>query len=135
VDDNIERCKKLIEADRRISLASIATLLHISEGSVVIILSEHLQARKLNSNWIPKKLSDIQKQDRVKCAKAALKMYRSEREDFLGRIITQDETKFSLWDPPTSSESKSWVFPNEECSSFPRHSQNSSCDYAICLVG
>jgi hypothetical protein len=123
VDDNIERCRKLIEADRRISLSSIATLLHISKGSAAIIVSEHLEAKKLNSKWIPKKLSDTQKQERVKCAKAALRMYRSEKEDFLARIITQDETKFSLWDPPTSSESKSWVFRDEECSSFPRTSK------------
>jgi histone-lysine N-methyltransferase SETMAR len=123
VDDNIERCRKLIEADRRISLASIATLLHISEGSAAIIISEHLEAKKLNSKWIPKKLSEAQKQERVTCAKRALRMYRNDKEGFLARIITQDESKFSLWDPPTSSESKSWVFPNEECSSFPRTSK------------
>jgi hypothetical protein len=123
VDTKIERCKQLIEDDRRISIGTLSTLLNVSVGSVQTILTEHLQAKKMLSKWIPKKLSEEQKHERVQCAGRALKQYRSDKETFLSRIITQDETKFSLWDPPTNQESKTWVFPEERGHSLPRTSK------------
>jgi histone-lysine N-methyltransferase SETMAR len=123
VDKTIEKCRKLIEEDRRISVGTLSTILNVSKGSVQTIISDHLQAKKVNSKWIPKKLSEDQKRERVSCAKLALRLYRQNKVGFLSRIITQDETKFSLWDPPTNQESKSWVFPQEQGHTQPRTSK------------
>ena len=37
-------------------------------------------------------LTPLQKQERVKCAKALLTMYQDSQEDFFDRLITQNET-------------------------------------------
>lgn len=123
VERTIERCRQLIEEDRRISVSSLSIALNVSIGSVHNIIHQHLHAKKLMSKWIPKLLSDDQKGERVSCAKLALRLYRQDKMGFLQRIITQDETKISLWNPPTNQESKSWTFLNETSYPLPRTSK------------
>ena len=60
-----EMCKKvwdLVYSDRRIQVEEIAQALGISHGSVSTILHDRLGMRKLTARWVPKSLSDEQRQ-------------------------------------------------------------------------
>jgi len=50
VPENIKKVQKIISADRKLKLPEIADILKVSEGSVFIILHEHLSKNKLYSN-------------------------------------------------------------------------------------
>lgn len=117
VDGKVEQCRKLIMEDKHITLQEIANTLNISYGSAHTIVSEHLNCRKLVAKWVPHTLTEEQMMARVRCCQTNLELFERHGEEFLQRLITQDETKFSLWDPPTNQESKSWVFNGKDDSS------------------
>ncbi|GBM61602.1 Putative uncharacterized protein FLJ37770 [Araneus ventricosus] len=63
--DNIERVRRMLADDRRLSLRMIAEELKVSLDSVSNIVHEHLQKRKICARFVPHKLSDEQKQHRM----------------------------------------------------------------------
>jgi hypothetical protein len=89
--DNIHAVQELILQDRRITLNEIAHLLDISVGTVSGIV-EDLGFSKLTARWIPKLLSDSQKQVRVDIAQKNLRKIASGRNKFFDRLIAVDET-------------------------------------------
>ena len=61
VPENIKKAHKIVLADRKLKLRDIADTLKISEGSVFIILHEHLSMRKLFPKWVSRLLTVDQK--------------------------------------------------------------------------
>jgi len=122
-DSNIQRCRRLIEDDRKVSKRELSNILNISVGSVYAIISHHLHCRKVMSKWVPHTLTDDQRATRVRCCKQLLRRFRVYGDHFLNQIITQDESKFTLWNPPTNQESKEWVFPDDDLPSRQRTSR------------
>ncbi|KAK3785189.1 hypothetical protein RRG08_008529 [Elysia crispata] len=64
---------------------------------VLISLMYHLNANK-----------DEQKDSRVNFSRNFLRRFQAEQNDFLGRIITGDETWVYSWDPETKRQSAEW---------------------------
>ncbi|GFS17827.1 mariner Mos1 transposase [Elysia marginata] len=55
-------------------------------------------------------LTDEQKESRVNFSRNFLRRFQTEQNDFLGRIITGDETEMRVysWDPETKRQSAEW---------------------------
>jgi hypothetical protein len=65
-DPNIVLITQLLTDDPYLSQKMIATILSISSTTVTKILLEDLSLRKVNFEWIPHRLSDDQKPERVR---------------------------------------------------------------------
>ena len=87
---------KLVLADRKLKLREIAEELKISEGSVFIILHQHLSMRKLYSKWVLSLLTVDQNQQHVDDSKRCLQPFQRNKKEFLHKYVTRDETS-SLW--------------------------------------
>ncbi|GFV80251.1 histone-lysine n-methyltransferase setmar-like protein [Trichonephila clavipes] len=64
------------------------------------------------AKFIPKLLSDQQRNLRLEIAQDNLEMINSD-ENFPKKIITGDETWVSGYDPETKQQSSQWKFPSE----------------------
>ena len=64
--------------------------------------------KKKFSKWVPHLLTDEQKESRVNFSRIFLRRFQTEQNDFLGRIITGDETWVYSWDPETKRQSAEW---------------------------
>ena len=64
--------------------------------------------------FVPHKLTDEQKKDRMNICRENLRMWRNPEKNFINRIITGDETYGHYYDAPTHRESKIWVFDDED---------------------
>lgn len=106
--DLIETVEKLIKEDRRIKVAQVATLTGVSIGSIETIIHEHLKMSKVSARWVPRNLSDTDRQKRVDCSKQLLTLCLSDKENFYHRVVTGDETWIHHWDPESKMESMQW---------------------------
>ncbi|KAK3745324.1 hypothetical protein RRG08_012904 [Elysia crispata] len=58
--------------------------------------------------YLPREAEDEQKESRVNFSRNFLRRFQTEQNDFLGRIITDDETWVYSWDPETKRQSAEW---------------------------
>ena len=103
-----EMCNKvpdLVYSDRRIKVEEIANALHISHGSVSTTLYDRLGMQKLTAHWVPKSHSDEQMATRASVYSALLKQFRSKEDDFLSRLVTEDETWVHYYGPENKAQS------------------------------
>jgi hypothetical protein len=70
----------------------IATILSISSTTVKKILLEDLSLRKVNFEWIPHRLSDDQKQERVRLSTKLLPFLKARGPRKMTNVFTGDET-------------------------------------------
>ncbi|XP_054709237.1 protein GVQW3-like [Uloborus diversus] len=103
-DDNIERVRKLVRADRRTNIDTIASELGISLGSVHSILHNDLNMHRVCLHMVPKMLSPEQKEMRVTMSRDLIGMADAD-DSFLRKIITGDETWCFLYDSQTKRQS------------------------------
>jgi hypothetical protein len=57
----VQRVEELIQADRRITIDSVATALRYSHGLVYSTMHDHLKFRKVCARWVPRELKDREK--------------------------------------------------------------------------
>jgi len=88
----IDQINELILEDRRISAKSTAEQLGVSRERVGSIIHEDLDMRKLSAKWVPKCLNADQKRQRYQPSEQILEFFRRDRNDFLSRLVTMDET-------------------------------------------
>lgn len=104
----IEAVRKLIEKDPRIKAHELAAIVKLSKTSVLRILHDELNLSKLSARWIPRNLTEAQKRDRVRKARALLRRYRDDPDNFVDRVVTGDEVWLFHWDPESKQESMEW---------------------------
>jgi len=107
-DDHIRTVKDLIAEDRRINVREIASEVGISYGSVETIIRDHLNLSKVSARWVPRLLTDQQKQIRKEVCERHLVRHSQEGDDFLTRIVTCDETWVHHYTPESKQASKEW---------------------------
>ena len=73
--------------------------------------NNQLNMRQICARWIPKMLNTDQKRLRVECCEQLLKRLEREREKFMDRIVTVDETWISLYTPETKAQTTIWKTP------------------------
>lgn len=109
----IEQVKALVEKNRRTSCRVLADELSISKFTIHKILTIDLGMKKLLARWVPKSLSDSEKENRVKIARSFLRLWRPKWDEFLSRIITVDETWIPLESQGTMQSTSEWRLPTE----------------------
>ena len=77
------------------------------------ILHEHLGMRKLCSKWVPRMLTPDQKQQRIDDSEACLALFNRDKNDFLRRCVTMDETWINHFTPESNRQSAEWTAAGE----------------------
>ena len=80
-------------------MKKIAASVDISTGSWHKILTEQLGMSRVCCRWVPRLLTVLQKQNRLAKCQEILERYREDRDNFLNRIITGDQTWLHYYDP------------------------------------
>lgn len=112
-DKMVDRVRDLVLEDRRISVSTIEHALCISHGSVITILHDKLHMSKVSARWVPRMLTPFQKQIRLNCATQLLTRFQNDKDDFLDKIVTLDQTWIHHYDPESKRQSMQWKTRDE----------------------
>ena len=96
----------LIEEDARYTVQEIEELSGIHSSSVLKILRERLGLRKICVGWVPRLLTDEQKQSRVRLASQVIEKYDKCDPRRLEEIGTGDETWIYHFQPDSKAKNK-----------------------------
>ncbi|XP_026829464.1 protein GVQW3-like [Ooceraea biroi] len=88
---NIQKVRDFIKENSKSSVRLIEDELEIPKSTVHNILTESLGLRKLNSRFVPHKLTDNQKMYRIEHCKDLIKTALKD-SNFLETIVTGEET-------------------------------------------
>ena len=105
---NNELVSRLIQKDPHVSYDDIEEETSISRGTVFHIIHEILGLRKLGARWVPHKLNEKNKQERVEACKENLALIKSGQLR-LCDILTCDETWFYYRQIGRKSSKSCWV--------------------------
>jgi histone-lysine N-methyltransferase SETMAR len=109
---NIEGVKCKIMEDRRLTIREISDDMNISFGSVQYILTKELAMTRVAAKFVPRLLTDEQKVNRMSIAQELLDMA-DEYPEFMGSIITGDESWIYGYDVETKRQSSQWKTSDE----------------------
>jgi len=99
-DDHVERVRAVIRGNRRLTVREVADEMGISIGSCHQIFIEKLQMSRVSAKFVPRLLTDDQKENRVEISQELLANPNG-NENFLKNIITGDETWVYRYDVET----------------------------------
>ncbi|KAM8701362.1 hypothetical protein ACLKA7_001834, partial [Drosophila subpalustris] len=68
---------------------------------------------KLSSRWVPRLLSAEHKRNRLVIAKESLALLNANKNEFLRRFVTVDETWIHHHTPESKEQSKQWISTGE----------------------
>lgn len=100
---NVERVKKLIHADSRLTVRMVASQLDMKKDSVWKIITENLGMRKVCAKMVPRQLSEDQKDRRLQVCQDLMKCLQTE-PGLLRKVITGGETWIFERDPETQCQ-------------------------------
>lgn len=109
--DNVQRVNELVADDRRITVNELSRYVGIGEGSVCRILKV-LALKKVCARWVPRMLTVAHKETRKTVCSELLEQYENGGDEFLGRIVTGDETWLHHFSPETKRQSMEWHHAN-----------------------
>ena len=66
---------------------------------------------KVSARWVPKMLTDDQKQSQLDTLRYLLSCYEDDPGDFIDRVVTQDETWVHHFDPESKMQCMQWKHP------------------------
>ena len=105
----VRKVDDMLANDPRLSTWDLAELLNIDQKSVYRIVTEDLDLKHVCSVWVPAKLSDKNKKDRVTCCKRILKTVNQSQS---GVYCVEDELWVN-WDIIKSKQqNKTWIKKN-----------------------
>lgn len=109
----IEEVRLLLQDDPHLSKSALSNLTDISETSLQRIITKELNMHSVHARWIPHKLSDQQKLQRLNGAAVIL-------EQINGTVMVIDE-KWLYKDPsPCRQNVRAWVGPHGDRPEVPR---------------
>jgi len=106
---NIERMRKLVEEDPRITYEMIEETVGISAPSIHTILHDHLQMSKICARWVPHFLTNENKKARVEFCLRMLQLFSDGESRNVGNILTGDETWVYAYEPLRKQQDAQWV--------------------------
>ena len=101
----IELLASLLDVERRWTARELAAEVGVYHKTVLHILHDILGYRKIAAHWVPHTLSEVQQWQRYAIAQDLLNRYQREGDDFLGRIVTLDETWARSYEPHLKRQS------------------------------
>ena len=105
-DDHVERVHGVIRGNHRLTVREVADEVSISIGSCHQILTEKLQMHHVSAKFVPRLLTDDQKENHVDISQELLA---NANENLLKIIITGDETWVYGYDVETKMQSSQWM--------------------------
>ena len=113
IPETIEKLRNMVLADQRLKVREIVEDIGISHGSVVSILKNHFGMKKLSARCVPRLLTIDHKRNRVTTSVECLTLFNRNKDEFLHRFVTVDETWINHNTPETKQQSEQWVSPGE----------------------
>lgn len=110
-EEIIECVHDMVIDDKRLTKQEIADTVGISTERVLHILKNELGLRKLLTRWVPHSLTLDQKRIRVRLSKQHLDRFQKNKNDFVRRFITMDETWVYHYDPELRQQTAEWTEP------------------------
>jgi len=111
-EENVEKIRLAIAKCSKISVKTLEENLSIPGTTIFRILTENLGYRKICARFVPHKLTDDQKLQRVEHSKELVRAHRRD-PNFIKNIVTGDETWCFQYDPETKRQSAEWKLPEE----------------------
>jgi uncharacterized protein YfbU (UPF0304 family) len=84
--------ENIVKDNHQVTVHEIAAHLDTIHESAHHIIHDVLQFHKVSTSWVPSQLTAELKERRVDACQKLLKRFEAEGNDFLGRIVTGDET-------------------------------------------
>ena len=110
-EENVALVREKIHEDRRQTIHDVCAALGLSYGTCQRILSHELGMRRIAAKFVPRLLSNDQKQHRVSVCTELNEQFEND-PNFISRIITGDETWVYGYDPETKRQSSQWKSPS-----------------------
>ena len=107
-NDHVERVCAVICGNHRLTVREVANEVGISIGSCHKILTEKLQMHHVSAKFVPRLLTDDQKENRVEISQE-LFANANGNENFLKNIITGNETWVYGYDVETKMQLSQWM--------------------------
>ena len=98
----------VIRENRRLTVREVSEEVGICKSSCHTILTEKLKMHRVAANFVPRLLTEEQKQNRVAVSQELLDRSNTV-ENFLKNVITGDETWVYGYDVETKVQSSQWV--------------------------
>ncbi|XP_026827933.1 protein GVQW3-like [Ooceraea biroi] len=114
--ENVERVRVAINENRRLTARELVKNLGIAKTILYQILAEDLGMSHVTTKYVPRVLTQEQKDFRVEVAEDILESIKKDPE-LLKRVITGDEMWVYNYDPETEARSKQESRPETACQS------------------
>ena len=106
-DDHVERVRAVIHGNCCLTVWEVADKVGISIGSCHQTFTEKIQMCRISAKFVPRLLTDDQKENRVEISQGLLANANG-NENFFKNIITGDETWVYGYDVETEMQSSQW---------------------------
>ena len=110
---NIDVVKDLLNADRQATYDELEEQSGLSHGTLQRIIHEELKMKKVCARWVPRLLTEEQRQSRHDLCVMNLNMLEELGDNFWCQIITADETPLPHFMSETKCQCMQWVAPGE----------------------
>ncbi len=110
---NTQLIQNLVTANNQRSIRGLSTASGLSHGTVWNIVKKDLHMRWRSAWFVPHLLTQEQKAFRQRLCQENLNLMRAAPAEFLGKIMTTDETWIATFEPETKRQSSAWILPDE----------------------
>jgi histone-lysine N-methyltransferase SETMAR len=134
--ENVEKIRELIHEGCRRTIHEVADTVGISYGVCQAILTENMNMRHIAAKFVPRLLSNDQKQRRVNMC-LELREKANEDPTFISRITTGDESWIYgyEYDPETKQQLSLWKSPQSPRAKKARQVRSSTNSMLIFSMG
>ena len=108
-DEHVDRVRAAIRGNLRLTVREVADEVGISVGSCHQMFTEKLQMCCISAKFVPRLLTDDQKENRVEISLELLTNANG-NENFLKNIIIGNETWVYEYDVETKTQSSQWMW-------------------------
>ena len=122
-DDQLEKVLAVIRQNSRVTVREVAEEVGICKSSCHLILADKLKMRRVAAKFVPRLLTDAQKENRVAVSQELFDLSNAD-ENFLKNVIICDETWVYGYDVETNLHSSQWM---GKLSSRPKKRARQSC--------
>jgi len=105
---NVQIVDDMLKEDRRLTIRHIAETTDIHATAVYRTVWDDLGIKKVSARWVPRTLTDKQKQNRVDVCTDLLCRLQAQPQFFLNRTVMQDEILVHHFDLETKRQSTVW---------------------------
>src|SRR5215469_11371107 len=129
-DDHIEKVRSVIRENRRLTVREVSEEVGICKSPCHTILTEKLKMHRVAAKFVPRLLTEEQKQNRVTVSQELLDRSNTD-ENVLKNVITSDETWVYGYDVETKVHSSQWV---GKSSPRPKKARQSCSNVKVMLI-